>query len=110
MIIDGQHRVIHVDFVGRKVKDDGRDLREAVSRAVAQMAGELEAAGGEEALALLGQALMTLGAGIVAQVEGVDEVGELLVDLAVALQLEQTQTELRKIFDDEQTQDETPKD
>lgn len=98
---DWQHRVIHVDFKRRKADDGGEGLREAVSRAVDQMATELESVGGDEALAMLGQALMTLGAGIIAQVEGVDEVGELLIDLAVALQLEETSTQLREMLNDE---------
>ena len=103
---DDDHRIIHVDFKARRDDQLLDNLGESVRRAVERLAGEVAEDGGDEALGQLGQTLITLGAGIVAQVEGRDELGQLLKDLAIALQLEEARQELEGVFpDDEDDED-----
>lgn len=94
--------IIHVDFKSRRDDKLLDNLGEAVRRAVEQLAAEVSEDGGDEALGQLGQTLVTLGAGIVAQVEGMDELGLLLKDLATALQLQDARDELDQAFPEEE--------
>ena len=94
---DDDHRIIHVDSRPAGMTSCWTTWRVGAPGRGA-LAGEVAEDGGDEALGQLGQTLITLGAGIVAQVEGRDELGQLLKDLAIALQLEEARQELRGCF------------
>lgn len=95
---DDDRRIIHVDFRARHDDKLADKLAESVREALEQLAEDISEEGGDEALGQLGQTLVTLGAGMVAQAEGMDELGRLLKDLAVALQLHEAKDELDNAF------------